>query len=75
MFYHLVIVGSFVINENIISQFNKTKIMLLMNKNTNLKANNLKHQIIVVADFKNSVDNQRIDAGQVSGFISSLKPA
>lgn len=49
--------------------------MLLLNKNINLKANSLKRQIILVANFKNSVDNQRIDAGQVSGFISSLKPA
>lgn len=49
--------------------------MLLMNKNINLKANSLKRQIILVADFQNQADNQRTNAGQVGGFISNLKPA
>jgi hypothetical protein len=49
--------------------------MLLIIKNINLKVNNLKSQIILVANFKNLADNQRMDVGQVGGFISSLKPA
>jgi|AntRauTorckE5430_2_1112549.scaffolds.fasta_scaffold08374_3 hypothetical protein len=49
--------------------------MLLINKNINLKVNNLIAQIIVVADFQNQADNQRIYAGRVGGFIGNLKPA
>jgi hypothetical protein len=75
MFYHLVNVGSFVNNKIYFHDLTKFEIMLRINKNINLKANNLKRQIILAADFQNQVGSQRVNAGQVGGFIGNLKPA
>jgi hypothetical protein len=49
--------------------------MLLMNKNINPKADSLNAQIIMIADLRNQANKQRIDAGQVGGFISNFKPS